>query len=182
MQEISERVAQTTLRGISTARNCVGVVLWASFRLAQRTIRRTSPLTLNRYGLAVDRREVAAFERNLASCASTALEPLMCAASSASSGAAASVGSTGVHEVRRVDHQRDVRRVLRLHVRGLLVRGPRASSRSGVAGQLRAWPCVLRAKPWSRIGHRTSYKKSVRLNRGVGRFVGLSLSAIQKHH
>ena len=43
------------------------------------------------YGLTIDRREAAALERILASCESTALEPVVCAAQSGSSGVAGGV-------------------------------------------------------------------------------------------
>ena len=47
------------------------------------------------YGLTIDRREAAALERILASCESTALEPVVCAVPSGSSGGAASAPAGG---------------------------------------------------------------------------------------
>ena len=57
------------------------------------------------YGLTIDRREAAALERILASCDSTALEPVVCAAPSGSSGSAG--GVAGDDALSRYDDNRN---------------------------------------------------------------------------
>ena len=57
------------------------------------------------YGLTVDGREAAALERILAGCESTALEPVVCAAPSGSSGAAG--GVAGDDALARYDDNRN---------------------------------------------------------------------------
>ena len=57
------------------------------------------------YGLTIDRREAAALERILGGCESTALEPVVCAAPSGSSGAAG--GVAGDDALGRYDDNRN---------------------------------------------------------------------------
>ena len=59
------------------------------------------------YGLTVDRREAAALESILSSCGSTALEPIVCTASSASGTASASAPAAGDDALALYDDNRN---------------------------------------------------------------------------